>query len=131
MSGRKQRQKLQTILHVNFELTGGRRNRRQRQPTPVLLPGKSHGQRILEGSSPESPRVGHNLAIEHTHSQGKGNQRKVLGKEGLVVSTLHGAPWKLSMWELKGARLSGESGSQGNEGCLLTTYSLFKSTTSK
>ena len=26
--------------------------RRQRQPTPVLLPGKSHGRRSLEGCSP-------------------------------------------------------------------------------
>ena len=26
--------------------------RRQRHPTPVLLPGKSHGQRSLEGRSP-------------------------------------------------------------------------------
>ena len=29
--------------------------RRQGQPTPVLLPGKSHGQRILEGCSPWVP----------------------------------------------------------------------------
>ena len=38
-------------------------------PTPVFLPGKSHGQRILVGYSPsiESHRAGHNLATEHTH----------------------------------------------------------------
>ena len=31
-------------------------------PTPVFLPGKSHGQRILEGYSPmESQRIGHGL----------------------------------------------------------------------
>jgi len=82
VSGWKQRQKLQMILHVNFEFTGGRRNRRKWQPTPVLLPRKSHGQKSLEGYSPESPRVGHDLATEHTHTEGKGNQRKVLGKEG-------------------------------------------------
>ena len=69
MSGWKQGQKLQTILHVNFEFTGGRRNRRKWQPTPVLSPGKSHGQRSLEGYSPESPRVGHDLATEHTQSR--------------------------------------------------------------
>ena len=34
--------------------------RRQWQPTPVLLPGKSHGQRSLVGCSPwGSQRVGH------------------------------------------------------------------------
>ena len=30
--------------------------RRKRQPTPVFLPGKSHGQRILAGYSPWGPR---------------------------------------------------------------------------
>ena len=38
--------------------------RRQWHPTPVLLPGKSHGQRSLEGCSPwGSLRVGYNWAI--------------------------------------------------------------------
>ena len=37
--------------------------RRQWQPTPVFLPGKSHGQRSLEGYSPWGhERVGHDLA---------------------------------------------------------------------
>ena len=30
--------------------------RRKRPPTPVFLPGKSHGQRSLEGYSPKSPK---------------------------------------------------------------------------
>ena len=35
------------------------------QPTPVFLPGKSHGQRSLPGYSPRvHKRVGHNLAIK-------------------------------------------------------------------
>ena len=34
--------------------------RRKRQPTPVFLPGKSHGQKRLVGYSPRSCRVGHN-----------------------------------------------------------------------
>ena len=34
--------------------------RRKWQPTPVSLPGKSHGQRILAGYSPWGCRVGHN-----------------------------------------------------------------------
>ena len=36
--------------------------RRQWQPTPVLLPGKSHGWRSLVGYSPWGLRVGHNWA---------------------------------------------------------------------
>ena len=34
--------------------------RRKWQSTPVLLPGKSHGQRSLVGYSPWGRRVGHN-----------------------------------------------------------------------
>ena len=33
--------------------------RRKWQPTPVFLPGKSHGQRSLVGYSPWGGRVGH------------------------------------------------------------------------
>ena len=40
---------------------------RKRQPTPVLLPGKSHRQRNLAGYSPWNRRVGHNWAHTHTH----------------------------------------------------------------
>ena len=36
--------------------------RRERLPTPVLLPGESHGQRSLAGQSMESQRVRHNWA---------------------------------------------------------------------
>ena len=39
------------------------------QPTLVFLPGKSHGQRNLEGYSPWGCKtVGHNLVTEHTHT---------------------------------------------------------------
>ena len=34
--------------------------RRKRQPTPVYLPGESHGQRGLAGYSPWGHRVRHN-----------------------------------------------------------------------
>ena len=37
---------------LNFSLQFSRLARRQWQPTPVLLPGKSHGWRSLEGCSP-------------------------------------------------------------------------------
>ena len=42
--------------------------RRKWQPTPMFLPGKSHGQRSLAGYSPQGhKRVRHNLATEHHH----------------------------------------------------------------
>ena len=44
--------------------------RRQWQPTPVLLPGKSHGQRSLVGYSPWGhKRVGHDLATKQQLQQ--------------------------------------------------------------
>ena len=43
--------------------------RRKWPPTPVFLPGKSHGQKSLEGYSPWGhKRVGHNLATKQQHS---------------------------------------------------------------
>ena len=54
--------------------------RRRWHPTPVLLPGKSHGRRSLVGCSPwGSRRVGHNWATSLSFSlscigEGNGNQ---------------------------------------------------------
>ena len=43
--------------------------RREWQPTPVFLPGKSHGQRSLPGYSPWGcKRVGHNLVTKPSPS---------------------------------------------------------------
>ena len=39
------------IFHFRLRLSGGNL-RRKRQPTPVFLPGESHGQRSLVGYSP-------------------------------------------------------------------------------
>ena len=44
--------------------------RRQWQPTPVFLPGKSHGPRSLAGYSPWGRRVGHDWAISLWRSAG-------------------------------------------------------------
>ena len=41
--------------------------RRKWQPTPVFLPGKSHGQGSLEGYSPRGHKSWTGLSIEHTH----------------------------------------------------------------
>ena len=44
--------------------------RRKWQPTPVLLPGKSHGRRSLAGYSPRgSKSVGHDLATEQHNNR--------------------------------------------------------------
>ena len=43
------------MISASIELlqsTNKTRGRRQRHPTPVLLPGKSHGRRSLVGCSP-------------------------------------------------------------------------------
>ena len=42
--------------------------RRPRQPTPVSLPGESHGQRSLAGYSPLGGRVGHDWR-DSTHTR--------------------------------------------------------------
>ena len=43
---------------------------RKRQPTPVFLPGKFHGQRSLEGYSPWGlKRVGHDLVVKQQQQQ--------------------------------------------------------------
>ena len=40
--------------------------RRKWQPTPIFLPGKSHGQRSLAGYNPwDHKRVGHNLVTNN------------------------------------------------------------------
>ena len=55
------------VFYLLFKEYVRHSRRRQWQPTPVLLPGKSHGQRSLAGYSPWSLRVRHDLATEHTH----------------------------------------------------------------
>ena len=41
--------------------------RRKWQPTPVFLPGKSHGQKSLVGYSPWSPKESNTTDPAHTH----------------------------------------------------------------
>ena len=43
--------------------------RRKWQPTPVFLPGKSHGQRSLAGYCPWGCRVRHDLATKQHHNR--------------------------------------------------------------
>ena len=47
----------------------GRSPRRKWQPTPVLLPGKSHGRRSLVGYSPGGPKESDTTERLHFHSE--------------------------------------------------------------
>jgi len=52
---------LPTMQRPGFDLWVGKIPwRREWQPTPILLPGESHGWRILVGYSPWGCRVGQN-----------------------------------------------------------------------
>ena len=60
---------------------------RKWQPTPVFLPGKSHGQRNLAGYSPWGcKRVGHDLVTKQQTKCGD----EVCGEEGCSVILLLG-----------------------------------------
>ena len=77
--------------------------RRKQQPSPVFLPGKSHGQRSLVVNSPRCrKRVGHNLATKQQHIQ-KYQEREFPG--GSVVRTWHFYCWGPGfdpyIWELR------------------------------
>ena len=57
---------LPTMQETRFDLRVGKiSSRRKWQPTPVFLPGKSHGERSLAGYSVGSQRVKHDLAHMH------------------------------------------------------------------
>ena len=61
------------IFSLEYLRTSNQAMRRQWQPTPVLLPGKSHGWRSLVSCSPwgreESRRVGHDFTFTfHFHA---------------------------------------------------------------
>ena len=43
--------------------------RRKWQPTPIFLPGESHGQRSLAGYSPWGCKESDNREIEHAHTK--------------------------------------------------------------
>ena len=57
--------------------------RRKWQPTPVFLPGKSHGQRSLVGYSPWCLRVRHDWPCPHTHSISREIHRQCFSQLGL------------------------------------------------
>ena len=48
---------------------------RKWQPTPVLLPGKFHGEEPGGLQSPRSKKAGHNLATENAHTRKDGGRQ--------------------------------------------------------
>ena len=66
-------------LEGGFFTNNAMRGRRQWQPTPVLLPGKSHGQRSLVGYSPWGREESDTTKLFHFHfsllciGEGNGN----------------------------------------------------------
>ena len=84
--------------------------RRQWPPTPVLLPGKSHGQRSLVGCSPWGCKESDMTEQLHFHfslscvGEGNGNPLQYLCLENLMD---RGAWWAVGHWIAKSwARLS-------------------------
>ena len=60
--------------------------RRARHPTPVFLPGESHGQRSLMGYSPWGHKVRHDWVTEYTLSSHTFSDRTPLHAEKLLRS---------------------------------------------
>ena len=72
--------------------------RRKRQPTPVFMPGKSHGQSGLAGDSPWGhKRIGYNLATKQQQKNHQGRKSSLSGNTGEVVilmgSRRYGGSW--------------------------------------
>ena len=67
--------------------------RRKWQPTPVFLPGKSHGQRNLVCCSPwECKRVGHDLVTKHQLEVDKEVERKEKSGPSQSACCIHPGP---------------------------------------
>jgi len=64
--------------------------RRKWQPTPVFLPGESHGQRSLEGYSPwGGKKVRHDLATKQQRHQ----KAQILKNSSFIMSIIENI-WK-------------------------------------
>ena len=88
------------LLCFDLDLGRAKKGRRQWYPTPVLLPGKSLGQRSLAGYSPWRGRESH--VTEHAHISLTRNmkfldQRRDLVLQSFVVLKAHGGCRKTMM----------------------------------
>ena len=88
--------------------------RRKWQPTPVFLPGESHGQRSLAAYSPQGRRVGHDWSdLACMCANTKGPRSPVL----MLPLAHDGRVWFLHTWEKEPPNL-GQRGDM--EGTLLS-----------
>ena len=71
--------------------------RREWQPTPVLLPGRFHGQRSLAGCSPWGHRVRQDCVTEHAHMLFTSEVR-ALGVWNAARWKRLEAEWMVQMW---------------------------------
>ena len=73
--------------------------RRAWQPTPVFLPGESHGRRSLVGYSPWGRKVGRNWATKHTCSGERGIENRLtdMGRGEERVRCMERVTWKLTL----------------------------------
>ena len=106
--------------------------RRARQPTPVFLPGESHGWRSLAGYSPWSCKVEHNWAYclqENTYSGNglNGHLVKTMGSPGsLCLASRSRTHWGYLLvmcqvrFNCKMPALPGWEGILGENGCMYT-----------
>ena len=74
--------------------------RRKWQPTPVFLPGESHGQRSLVDYSPWALKgsVRHDWATEHTHLPARNSTSHFGGGSGWYKDELNIAGWLVHWW---------------------------------
>ena len=97
----------QSVMLEKLNLYGSVKTyrRRQWQPTPVFLPGKSHGQRSLVGCSMGSRRVGHGWETSPSLFTFKHWRRKWQPTPVFLPGDFQG--W----WSLVGCHLWGRTGS--------------------
>ena len=70
----------------------------QWQPTPVFLPGKSHGQRSLVGYSPwGGKRVGHDLATEQQQAKPVVTRADVY-RQVMLTAAVAAGTFHLGLW---------------------------------
>ena len=67
--------------------------RRKWQPTPVLLPGKSHDRGAWLSYSPGDCRVRHNWATEHAHTSGMSLWQVIGSAQEAMIMKSTPAPW--------------------------------------
>ena len=82
------------------------------EPTPVFLPGESHGQRSPVGYSPRGRRVGHDLATKAAPGLLGGSEEnpckapEAVPSTGCVLQTLSGVQLFVTPWTIQSLKIS-------------------------